>query len=355
MQKASQPVDETPPALRALLARHAAWWRKSGLLYAETPDSGLGSLWLPLADGSTAQQDITLTPEMLDVERLVGPALAKGDLRTWGDIIQTRDAYLRIPWVEAILGCPIRTSIQGGAMRAGHLSYPWKALTDDSTGTAWLELLQRMVRLLVERSGGQFAITHTLMRGTSDLAEAALGPELMCLSQYDHPAELRVFLERAAQRFIAIWRAQCELIPQLERGYVNWFGIWAPGTTVRTQCDASALLSPEQYRDWYLPYDNMLAEAADYAVIHLHSGSLHTVEALLQMEKPQAIQISLDPQPSGPPLEKLLPVFRHILQVKSLIIDGALSAAQVAQLLDKLPSDGLCIIVRGNPEQLPGL
>jgi hypothetical protein len=177
----------------------------------------------------------------------------------------------------------------------------------------------------------------------------------MCFSQYDHPSEFSAFLESVTARFLDIWRAQWGLVPPIEGGYVNPFGIWAPGTVVRTQCDASALLSPVQYREWYLPYDKRIAEAADFAVIHLHSGSLHTVESLLQLNKPQAIQVSLDPQPSGPPLDRLLPVFSRILQAKSLIVDGVLNAIQVQQLLEVLPADGLCIVARGDPRIVAGL
>ncbi|MHB9034848.1 MAG: hypothetical protein ACYC6L_17595 [Anaerolineae bacterium] len=356
MTRQVESLYQVTPGLRALLTRHAAWWQKHGMLYAETPDGGLNDLWLPLADGSLAKEDVTLTPDMLDIERLVGPVLPAGELARWGDIIQTRDAFQRVPWVEAILGCPIRASIQGGAMRAGHFITSLAEVPPSTAqSVAWLALLKRMVGMLVERSGGRYAVTHTLMRGTSDLAEAALGPELMCTAQYDSPRELRAFMEQAAQLFIRVWRAQWELIPKLVNGYVNWFGIWAPGTVVRTQCDASALLSPAQYRDWFLPFDTLLAEAADFSLIHLHSGSLHTVPALLEKARPQAIQVSLDPQPSGPPLEALLPVFNRILQVKPLIVDGALSADQVNQVLDTLPSDGLCLIVRGNPAVIPGL
>ncbi|MHB1356071.1 MAG: hypothetical protein ACYCZF_08875 [Anaerolineae bacterium] len=356
MNQDSDHVPQVDCATRAVLTRHAAWWEHQGLLYAETPDGGLGDLWLPLADGHLANEDVTLSPEMLDVERLVGSAQRPGKLQRYGDIFQTRDPYTRVPWVEAIIGCPIRASFHGGAMRAQRFVQSWQdwPAPNDSI-LPWLELLQRLTNLLVARSGGQYAVAHTLMRGPSDLAEAALGAELMCLSQYDHPTELTAFLESVTTRFLDIWRAQWQLTPPIEGGYVNPFGIWAPGTVVRTQCDASALLSPAQYRDWYLPYDKRISEAADYAVIHLHSGSLHTVESLLPLDKPQAIQVSLDPQPSGPPLERLLPIFGRILQVKSLIVDGVLNAGQVQQLLEALPANGLCIIARGDPENVAGL
>jgi len=344
------------PALQALLARHAAWWQKKGLLYAETPDGSLGDLWLPLADGTLAEQDVYLTPDMLDADRAAGEHSETGALQTWNDIIQTQHAFSRVPWVEAILGCPIRASIKGGSMRAEHFIRSWEADPEPtSDGPQWLALLRTLVNLLVKRSGGRWVVSHTLMRGPSDLAEAVLGADLMCLSQYEQPSRLHSFLVDATRRFIDIWHAQVELIPSLEGGYVNWFGIWAPGTVVRTQCDASAMLSAAQYRDWYLPYDQQIATAADYAVIHLHSGSLHTVGPILEIERPQAIQVSLDPQPSGPPLERLLPVFQRILQAKPLIVDGELNTRQVQTLLERLPSDGLCIIARGNPEQMAGL
>ena len=55
-----------------------------------------------------------LTPDMLDVERLVGEALEPGPLGTYGDQFHTAAPFSRVPWMEAILGAPIRATIQGG-------------------------------------------------------------------------------------------------------------------------------------------------------------------------------------------------------------------------------------------------
>lgn len=330
------------------LRRHAEWWQRRGMLYGETQQAPLGDLWLPLADGTLAQQDVDLIPHMLDADRLAGERHAPGPLEFHGDLVACNMPYARVPWVEAILGCPIRATIQGGSMRSHPFISDWAQWRERGGRLEgdWLDLLLCLVVELAARSGGRFAVTQTLMRGPSDLAEAVLGPEMTCLSMYDSPGELGRFLEQVTEVFIQVWRAQSERLPSVAGGYVNMFGVWAPGTVVRTQCDASAFLSPKQYAQWFLPHDVRISQAADYAVIHLHSGCLHVVDPLLEVERPQAIQVSLDPEPSGPPVLSLIPVFRKMLAVKPLIVDGLMTPHEVTMLQEQLPHDGLCLVVR---------
>lgn len=328
-----------------LLKKHTDWWSRKGMLYAAVPHEPLGDLWLPLADGSVATNDVDVIPEILDLERLAGPVLQPGSLEFFGDAICTRAPYVRVPWVEAVLGCPIRATIMGGSMRSDHFVRTWSdwdtrvVRRDDE----WLELLKRLTAMLAANSGGRYAVTHTLMRGPSDLAEAVLGPELMCLSMYDHPHSLRRFLDEVTETFLDVLEAQREQISMIEGGYVNPFGVWAPGWIVRTQCDATAFLSPAQYQQWFLPYDEQICGQVERSIIHLHSGSLHVVDVLLQVDRPHAIQISLDPPPSGPPVESIVPTFAKILAHKPLIVDGQMTEQEVDLLRRELPHDGLYI------------
>ena len=336
---------------RILAERHRRWWAREGGLMAWVSHSSLGELWLPLSDGTLATQDLDLTPDMLDLERLAGDQLEPGPLERNGDQFVTVTPYTRVPWVEAILGCPVRATIQGGSMRTRSFVADWDAwhARDGRLHEGWFDALKQLTVMLAERGAGRYAVAQTLMRGPSDLAEAILGPELMCLSMYDHPRALRGFLETVTEAFVTILNAQLERIPRVQGGYVNPFGIWAPGTVVRTQCDASAFLSPAQYKEWFLPYDERISEAVGYATIHLHSGSLHTVPALLEVERPQAIQVTLDPEPSAPPTLSLIPTFRRILEAKPVIIDGPLTAEEVHVLEQELPVDGRCVLARHEP------
>ena len=338
-------------ASQALLERHADWWQRKGMLYTVVQGEPLNSLWLPLADGTLATEDMDLRPEMLDVEGLVGAPLESGPLELVGDRFRIVAPYVRVPWVEAILGALIRATIQGGSMRAQAVVHHWS----DWTGSAarrddeWFDLLKQLCQLLVARRGGRQAVVQTLMRGPVDLAEAVLGAEMMSLSIYDHPRKLQRFLEDVTDVFIEILQAQLARIPRIKGGYINPFGIWSPGSVVRTQCDATAFLSAKHYAEWFLPYDIKICEAVDYSIIHLHSCSLHVVDDLLAVERPHAIQVTIESEDSGPPVAAILPIFRQILGVKPLILEGALSEAEVHLLQTELPLDGLSITVRQAP------
>ena len=330
----------------ALLERHAAWWQRSASLCTVSQSAPLGDLWLPLADGTLATEDLDVRPEMLDVERLAGPAQAPGSLELVGDRYRVAAPYTRVPWVEAILGTPIQATIRGGSMRTVAFLERWEQWEhgEGHRDDGWFDLLKRLTELLVQRSGGRYAVAQTLMRGPSDLAEAVLGPELMCYSMYDHPLSLRRFLAKVTDVFVEILQEQLSRIVPVQGGYVTPFGIWAPGTVVRTQCDATAFLSGAQYAEWFLPYDVRICEAVDYSIIHLHSCSLHTVDALLEHERPHAIQVTLEDP--GPSLKEMLPVFSKILRAKPLLLEGRLSEDEVKWLQDSLPSGGLAITVR---------
>ena len=133
--------------------------------------SPLEPLWLPLADGTLAQDDIDLTPQMLDLDRLVDGMLAgvvqptgvvRGQRRALrrcssvrltgtpnGDLFEVVAPY-RVPWVEAILGNPVRATIQGGSMRTSAFVHQWSDWEQRTVRRheGWLDLLARSTRAL---------------------------------------------------------------------------------------------------------------------------------------------------------------------------------------------------------------
>ncbi len=349
-------------ALDDLLERHASFWvrgQKAGpLLHVAPTHPGSGSrlrpLELPLAgDDVISAEHQVLTPEMIDPRLILDTdvfpsstgaqtAEAPGIV---GDLLVTRAPLARIPWVEAVLGCPVIPKRDAGSIySAPYLAGPGHISAIPAPDkSAWLGLLLEYTRLLVEDSRGASQAVQCLQRGPTDLASALLGHSAMCMAIMDQPKDLHRLAQFCAEVFIDVAKAQEAIIPELNGGRCSPFGVWAPGTVVRTQCDMTASLSARMYEEVFFPYDREICRAFDYSVIHLHSGYLHTVDVFLKEDHPTAIQVSLDTGSTRHTVRDLIPLFARILEEKPLLIQGLMTTSELEDLLEQLPPQGLYI------------
>ena len=343
-------VGVTAPPIAAKLRSHADFWERrpgSGPLVTRRSYAELDRVDLVLRDGSIAPEGLLLHPEMLDAallaqsKRLASSSMAP--IAHAGDSLPVALPLYQIPWMEAILGCPIEVGRES-LWSQPRLEYPWDLETVRlREGNAWLAKLLELTQAYVAAWGPEVLVTQTLLRGPIDMLTALLGAERTVYALRDHPEECRALLAVCTEAFIEVATAQQGQIPRLQGGHSSFFGIWAPGSVVRTQCDFSALTGPHWYESRILPFDVEICEAFDYSVIHLHSGYLFTVDALLTVEKPQAIQVSLDVDGGVQPLASLVPVFRRILERKPLMITGPLTPRELDVMLQELPGEGLFI------------
>ena len=187
-------------------------------------------------------------------------------------------------WTEALLGCPVRMET-GGAWAETFLGNREQVTERCRSGgpaddDPWLTRFRQGTALLAERAGGRFPVIQPLMRGPLDMMAAALGHEAMATAFHDDPGLARELLTLCTDIFLALAWQHVGLAPGFLGGDVT-FGLWAPGRAIRTQLDNAVLLSPRLYRDCFLPHDSRVFDCFDLVVIHVHSGCLHIVDALL--------------------------------------------------------------------------
>ncbi|MBI2940263.1 MAG: hypothetical protein HYY04_07455 [Chloroflexi bacterium] len=351
--------------VKELLERHRAFWRREQVdrpLVAVRRYSPLAPIKAPLVDGARAPEDVHLRPETIDTRAIIAREERPHDRRRLivGDTFATRSPYTRIPWVEAVLGCPIWADQYSGSI----WSEPYMTDPHDTGGlplrpdNPWYQKMREFTRVLVEVNDGSYLVAQTLMRGPIDMVRAVLGDEPMCLAIYDSPEAVRELLDVTTDVFIQALRAQLALIPPFHGGYCSPFGIWAPGTVARTQCDMSSLLSARTYAELVVPFEEKICREFDYSIIHLHSGYLHTVDALLEAEFPLAIQISLDTGSTPVTTRDVVSIAKRILERKPLLIEGHMTAADLQYALESLPPHGLYLsphldeaLSQGTPRQ----
>jgi len=341
--------------LQQTIERHRAFWtRDAGPLLSVSRYEPLSAVDMLLGDGTPLKEDMYLTPELLDPKRMVDLEESRHRLQpdrpgaVSGDLLIIRPPLGKMCWVEAVMGCPVRVrAASGGIYSEPYLNGPEEAHRIPPSGeNGWLDLLVDYTRALVENAKGRYYVTLPLMRGTIDLVAALLGYNSMALSIIDQPQELRKLTERCVQAFLEVAKALHAVIPQVAGGQVTPFNVWAPGSVIKTQCDASAAVSAKTYEEFFFPYEEEICRQFGYSMVHLHSGFLHTVDTFLKTEYPTAVQVSLDTGSTPFTPHSLLPVFRKVLERKPLFITGPCTQKELDEMLEALPLKGLCLNVR---------
>lgn len=334
-------MDPSPSPVDCLRERHRLFWEMAPVPAPLLSVGRYGELRerepFPLVGGGLVEEGNLVRPEDLAPEHLAG---GRCSALVAGDFIQGVAPY-DLCWTEVIAGCPLR-------WRAGHVwAEPFLAEPGDLSLAAedpWLARLLEITRLQVALAGGEYPVCQPLMRGPVDIAAAALGDEALCLALIDQPERARRLLDGCTGIFISVARAWTAAAPAFAGGSCL-YGIWAPGTSMRTQCDNAALLSPELYREFLVGCDERICASFDYPLMHTHSGFIGMVApVLLQVRGLRAVQVSLD-WPAGPGVAELLPVFQQLNEQLPLIITGGLTQTELDLLLKHLSPRGLCLQV----------
>jgi hypothetical protein len=258
------------------------------------------------------------------------------------DTFHPAKAYFAIPWMEAILGCPVR--LYRSTMYPEPLLDSWGRvdglnLTLDSP---WFARLMEFTSALVDRFGSRFPLCTTSLRGPGDIVASLRGRQQFCLDLYDHPAEVRALADECARLWIEVTRAQLEVIPAYAGGCFNRMHIWTPGTTTTPHVDFSALVSRKMFQEIFLPSERLIVESFDCPIYHTHSTSMHVVNDLLSLDKVAAIQVASDEASAS--LPQLLRVLPKVQEKMPVIVIGRLSRSEMAELADNLSPRGLCLM-----------
>ena len=327
-----------------IIQRHAAFWRRGPV------DRPIGCCWvgsrLPDQLYPTAKSipNGLVTPADIDVE---GFASDYERLQRWHEEVQD-DAlwvvapFYGIPWVEAILGCPVHYSGETFWVDPIWPEWPDRLDLPMETGQEWLRKLLEFTRVLVQRAEGRHGVAMTLMRGPSDLAAAVRGHEAMIYDMFDHPEELTRLIEAMTSVWIDVARRQLDLIPPYHGGYVsNFYGAWASEPVIFTQEDASASFSPPSFRRFLLPADRRIADTFPYSIMHVHSPTVWPVKQWLEIDSLSCVEINYDN--NGPRLPELLPILEAVQERKPLIIRGELTTEEIAYVKRELSPSGLLL------------
>ena len=285
-----------------------------------------------------------LEPEMLHVERLLPQYEALfADRPLDDDLGWPAMPPTAIPWLEAILGCPVRYSVPSGSMFSEPIGDAGlsaiRSLRLD--GNRWLDKLLEFVDGLAALARGRFAVGLPLMRGPWDLVAAMLGTAELYVALYDRPDAVIASAAICSDVWEDVASRLAAAIPRWHGGYVGFLGLWAPTFDPMLQDDTSVSVSPEMYRRVMRSIDAAMIGGWTRAIFHLHSAGLQVLDHVLDVLDGRALNVDLDP--SGPPVGKIVPVLRSVQARNVPLHVLAFDREQATALARHLSPEGLAI------------
>jgi hypothetical protein len=339
---------EKPIIFPTALERHWKFWR---LEKTDRPIIGLFLQPYLVPDVyRIAADDDLLEPQQIKAELFFDLHLERHqaiqDLPQ--DFVRPVEPLNWMPWLEAILGLPLKVKNQSvWAEPVLNIDQPlrefWPGWSED-----WMETAFAYVRDLVKEFHPRIPVAGPFLRGPADVVSAMLGTSRFCVELVDHPEEIERLVSICALAWIKVSRAMMGIIPDWQGGYfpgARW--IHAPGVCVYTSEDATSLISRKMYEKHFLPANMQMSVQFPYGFVHRHSAAIHNIESLCQLPQKWAVEVTLDP--SGPALEKILPVLQKVQQSHHpLIVFGISEPEPLHFLLGTLLPEGLCLILQSD-------
>jgi hypothetical protein len=288
-------------------------------------------------------QDVSFAPFAADYEALYQSHRACDD-----DFFYVGSAYWGIPWLEAILGCPVTVAASNCRTEPR-----WENFDDaDSLAVnietnSWLDALLRFTQDLVEFSRGRFPVSPPLLRGPGDAASAMLGGTAFVIGLLEEPEKMTKLLAHCAAVRLTVLERLAQIIPawhgtHAAGGYPS--KVWCRETVAYYQEDVAALLNPRLFREFLLPPARQACRAAGVNFIHLHSACLYPVDILLEDQTFDVLEINIDHRGAGPAVPQLIETFKKIQQAgRPLLLWGQCSPDDWDLVCRQLSPTGLSL------------
>jgi hypothetical protein len=297
-----------------------------------------------------------LEPEHLIVDRYLDDytKLYKRSSSVNDDLIKGVSPIPAIPWIEAMLGCPVEISgesIWGRERNAEWAELENLTLEDDN---AWFQKYLEFLEALVQNANGAYPISQPIIRGVTDLLGAIRGNNQALLDTMEEPDRTKKLARKCCDALIKLTQKQYDIIQPFYDGYlIEQFGMWAPEKIVRLQEDVSAVYSPAAYCELIQEYDRLIAGVFPYCLIHLHNSSLFLLDHFLEIEEIDVFQINRDLV--GMSTEEMIPYLQNVQKKgRRLLVRGPMSFDDLRLMADNLSPAGLILqVVLNNADATP--
>lgn len=214
----------------------------------------------------------------------------------------------------------------------------------ETKGFYWKWVME-ITEKAAERAQGKFLVSAHDCHSGGDALLAMRGGMDICLDLFDHPEKLHQAmdkLEKAVLKFHEAFWQRIEAHGQ--KGHTTaWMRVWSPGRSSAVQLDLLALISPEQFREFFYHELQVQCNALDNVIFHL-DGSDALKHLPILYELPNITTIQWVHGAGNGPMTKWIHLLKEV-QTNAKGLHLSCQPEDVETLLTELSSKGLFLRV----------
>ncbi len=323
------------------------WWGRKGLVVG---------MWENLIDGAP-HEEVPDVPPAKDLEQY------------WFDP-QWRSAHIHyelsrscfkadiLPVANTQLGPGSLSAILGGELD-GYKDTIWIHPREPESDEVildqrnrWLKLHLDLVKSCKERAQGRYFVgCPDLIEGLDTLA-GLRGVTPVMMDIIARPEELERQLHAANEAWFDVFEQIYQEINIDGEMTFCYFNVWAPGRMAKLQCDVSAMISPDSFRRFVVPYIREQCQFLDYSMYHLDGvDAIRHLDAILEIEELDAVQWTPgigQPQGGDPAWYDL---YKRILAAGKSVQPSLVEIEELQPLLDEIGPAGVNVMVTFKSEK----
>jgi len=210
----------------------------------------------------------------------------------------------------------------------------------------YCRMLESVVRTTVEQSRGNYLVGMPAIVPNLDVLAELRGTGELMTDLMDRPQWVHEKLREIETAYRQAFDRMYNLIKLDDDSMAfGYFMLWGPGRTGLLQCDTAAMISPDMFKEFVVPYLEQSCEFLDYSMFHLDGHQcLGHLDHLLAIDGLDAIEWTPDPQVPTGGSPRWYEMYRKIIAAGKSVWVAAIEINEIAPLLAAVGDKGLYLM-----------
>jgi len=213
----------------------------------------------------------------------------------------------------------------------------------------WWKLTEQTLKECVRLGKGKYMVGCPDLVENIDVLSSLRDPQTLMFDMIERPEWVKQKVWEINKVWFEAYQRIYDII-KLDDGSSSWaaFRVWGAGKTAKLQCDASAMFSPEMFKEFVVPALTEQCSWLDNSLYHLDgTQAMCHLDALLAIKELDAIEWTPQAgiEPGAHP--RWFDLYRKIIDAGKSVQIMSVGHDDLKPMLDKIGRDGIYVMTGG--------